>query len=508
MYAPDGYLDAIRTNDTAEMTIQISAGTGIDETTWDDLESITSASLPMSSVRQMSDKVYLLTEGLAVFEGDGIPTSPSAGMIAPPLQDSDEIESGIWSEGISDADGNISWTMTINVSAPHTSALTVYPDGPAVLSASVTFTRNGSTVAQGQLTADSDGALVWPTAVTFDRILVTVSRIDRPYSHVRIAELDFGAMTPIPKEYLGDTVQFVQETDVLQRSIPLYELDFSVINIDGEWDDDSPARRNEIFQLGAIVSASLRVSINRAVYTIPYGRFTIAEKRADGDLVRYVCYDLRSRMRNRESSVVLSTGTSLGTTFSDLLLELGIPHIVDSSVREMYPTENAELTDGTALDSALEIQQRYGVRLIPNRDGFIYVTSGEQGDDYGTMPKDQLVDYPKPDNSEQFNFIAVKYGDSEFDLDLRNNTAELKSILLYRNPLIVTEAQARTLAYAVRNSMYAKCQEIESIGDGSIDVLDTVSVYGRHSETPVPMKAIYVEFVFDGALSATTRAIV
>lgn len=508
MYAPDGYLAALRANDTAEVTVQISTGTGIDETAWDDFETVQATSLPMSSVPQMSDKVYVLTEGLATFEGDGIPTSPSAGMIAPPLQETEGIETGIWSETISDGSGAINWTFSIVLDVPHTSALTVYTAGPGIVSASVVFYNGSSEVARGSLTINSDGTLVWPTAVTFTKADVTVASIDTPYCHVRIAELDFGAMVPIPTDYLGDSIQFVQEADVLQKSIPLQELDFSVINIDGEWDEDSPDSRNEAYLLGALVTASLRTSVGGSVYTIPLGRFTIAEKRADGDLVRFVCYDLRTRLRNRESSIVLSTMTSLGTTLSDLLLELGIPHVVEASVREMFPTENAELTEGTALDSVLEIQQRYGVWLVPRRDGFIHVVTGDPGEEYGELPREQLIDHPKPANSESYNYISVRYGESEYTIDLRQNPSELKSILSYLNPLIVTEAQAGELAETIRDSLYSKCQEIEAIGDGSLDVMDTLSVYGRHSDTPVPMKAVYIEYRFDGTLSATSRAIV
>lgn len=498
----------------AAVDAYISVGTSIDATSVDDVTGITGGLLGLSSTAQASDAVYTLTPGMATYEGDGIPTSVSAGMVAPPLSAmSYPPETGLWSDVISDADGSISWTLTVALSAEHTSALTLYTDGPSITAGTVVFTASDGTTASEALICSSDYAQV-ATAHAYTSIAITVTAISEAYHHVRIAEIEYGASRALATTTLTGEVTLLEELDPTEKSLPMTELDFDIINVDGSFDPDNPASRLSEFVLGYPVRLSFTVRSGSSRWTVPMGRYWIGERSSADTSIGIHSFDARWFLSQSSASWSLSTGTSIGASLEAMLSDMGIPHAVDDALYEVYPDADHTFDqETTRLEDALAVEQAYGIYLVPQRSGVIQVTQTWPGGTADTLPLARMTSWPRPKQSDRYNYIIVQYapGDTStaqtVEKDLRTDTGETKSVLqVLGNPLVTTEARATATAERIAARLTNEEVEVECLGDPALDAGDTVPVPGRWTQDePVSYAIRRIEHTWSGMLTQTIR---
>lgn len=159
---------------------------------WTDMTITTGAGLPCSSPRQIQIWDTSAEENLATFEGDGIRT---AGMVAPPLSPT-TIPSprvGAWSGAISDESGVVSWTISGTGSAEYTSSIVVFSSSrTSIREASIVYTKvDGTTVTES---ARSDGDRIIFDASSYKAFTITISRVSKPFSHVRVLNVAPGGV--------------------------------------------------------------------------------------------------------------------------------------------------------------------------------------------------------------------------------------------------------------------------------------------------------------------------
>lgn len=512
--ASDAYIEAMRSL-SRTVDVRLAVGVNVDLTASDDVSGTAATALPMSNTAQLLDAIYTLTEGLATFEGYGIQTAVSAGNVAPPISAVDyPPEAGVWSDVISDADGAIDWTLSITMSQSHTSAFTVYTEGPSVTAATATFYLDGEVVASGAMTP-STGTLQWSEAVTYDAVDVNITAIESPYCHVRVCEVEFGVSRTMSKSTLTDTVTLIQEMDRTQITLPLDELDFSILNIDGSWDIDNPDGLYSLVAVGNPVSAAFVCTLDSgASVTIPMGRFLVGEKDGSDTELRITCYDYRKALQDTYTTWSIDTTTPLGTLLDDLLTETHIPHLVEDEVLEIYADNPYTFTEEySLLDAMLWIAQYYDIWLVPERDGQIHIRYGPPSGDYGDVDPDMEYDWPTPKGYTTYNYIQVAYGTSDatsyYNLDLRTTTSGGKSQVSISNPLILTVEKAEEVARRVASRLYADMVEMEWRTDLLADLGDSMGLYGRHaSGTSTAYTLAYREVTYNGGLSAIVRGII
>lgn len=511
MYAaPSGYEDAVRSMDRTE-DIYLSLGMGIDHTAADDVTAISGSFLPLSNTDQATDAVYQLTPGLATWERDGIRTALSAGNIAPPLQSTDyPPEAGLWSDAISDGDGNITFDIAITLSKSHSSAFRIFTEEMNVVAGTVTF-HNGDSSETHDLECH-DGYAQVAEIVTYDSIDIHITKIDQFYAHVRIPELEFGAAITLSKSQLTEGgVTWISEIDPLELTMPLGEVDLSIINVEGDYDVDNPGGAYAELAIGYPIELSFTIRSGGQRFTIPCGQFIISEKQAEDNALRLTCCDPRWMLSSVYSSWSLPGNQSIGTTLDDLLDEYNVAHIVDEDLFDLTP-ETADFTDQTSiLDDLLSIQQRYAIYFLPNRDGMVHVTKTWPSDDYGDAELRDLYTWPEPQNMTTYNFVSIKYGGENsttyYQVDLRTDPSESKQTLQISNPLILTTEEAQTLANRIIGRMFSVKTETDWRGDPALDLCDTIGIPGKWTQTtPDTYKVIKTETTYDGAIRMLVTA--
>ena len=491
------------------ITVQISIGTGIDSTASDDVVSITGGFLEMSNTDQALDSNYVLTPGLATFEGSGIKTAYSAGLIAPPIQAVDyPPEAGLWSDDISDADGEMEWTVEIQLSQAHTSAFSIYTDTIHILQARIQY-YNGETLARDTTISPTGDVFQDTETTTYDRILVTVLKIDRPYHHVRIVEFEFGASITMSNSVIGGSVSLIREMDPLCTTVPISELDFSLVNVNGEYDSDNPDTLIDQLQKWCPLDLSFTVITDSGRVTVPMGTYYITEHVGTDTDLQVAAQDARAIIQSIVRPMTLSTTESFGDMFEDLLNELGIPYSISDEAYSEFPVADVTM-DGQEYDlltQCLFIQQFYGIVLTPGRDGFLHVDVDPVPDTASSLTADLLTSFPAPAQSQTYNCISVRYGQNgTYTLDMRTNQTEARSVLNINNPLVQTETDAQRIAQETKTRLYSQLFEAEAIADASLDPGDRIPIEGRWTQgDPETYKLTSIELVYDGGFLMTLK---
>ena len=143
-----------------------------------------SEGLPMSSPYQVG--IWDTSDGdpMAVFSGKGIKTS---GRDVPPLeaQTVPLPRCGIWSAGISDGNGAISFSITGVVSGgPYTSTIVMLTD-PDVTITSATISYDGGSAITGQC----NGSKVEFSKGTYQSFTISIIGVSMPYEHVHVLNI-------------------------------------------------------------------------------------------------------------------------------------------------------------------------------------------------------------------------------------------------------------------------------------------------------------------------------
>lgn len=507
----DAYRTAVYSDDRS-VDIFVSIGSGIDNTAADDLSSVSGSFLPLSNTGQVADAIYSLTAGMAVFEGDGIPTAESAGITAPPVTASAyPPETGLWSAGISDADGNITFTVTLTFSKAHTSALRVYTDGPEVLSATVAFSDGSSST---QVTPEmGTGCFTVADARTYTTVVIAITKIATAYCHARIAEIEFGASKTLSTSEMAGEVSVLDELDPTELSAPMRELDLSVINVSGDFDADNPSSRLSEVDIGTPINLSFTVNASDgSKYTVPCGRYVIAERSADDLRVSLVAFDARYPLTSIYRQWTISADTSIGAAIDAMLTLYDVPHLTDTALHSLMPDAAVTFDDQSSLaDDLLTIQQAYGVYCLPDRDDTIHVTRDWPSASYGQIPGDTIYAWPAPQQATSYNAISIGYTTTDGTLyveeDLRTDTAQAKNILeIGSNPMITTQARAQAVLDRIKARLMAEETETDWRGDPAMDLGDTVSIPGRWTqESPRSYAVRKREITYDGTFREKVR---
>ena len=504
--APDGYRDIAMSENRIE-SVYMSMGIDIDNTSADDISSYTGSRLPMSSGGQLVDATYEVNPGLATFEADGIATAVSAGMIAPPLRASETIRTGYWSSIISGEDGSMDFSLTIAFRGPngelreHISALTVYTAGPNIVSGSVFFILNGVET-EVPLTC-SRGRAVAQGSNTYDTIRIEVSGIDEPYRHLRISEVEFGDSITVSMAEVTGEVTYIDEMDPLWQGLPMRELDFNLINVDGRYDEDNPNGMYSRMGIGNPVNISFTIYSSTKKYSVPMGRFVMAEKKASGNTLAVTAFDTRWYLSELYVSWSLSVSESIGDALEGVLTAAEVEHRIDQAVYDIYPSANAAFSESSSLlDDIHAIVQAYGLTFLPNRAGTIVVATDFSSDVYGLIPPNIQFSWPASNQMNQYNYVDVAYGTNHVIADLRENPNTEKIILSVNNGLIVTAAHAQAVCARLVSKLYSKAVKVRWAGDPVMDLYDSVDVFSMWTidSAPTRYKAVKREMTFNGMI--------
>ena len=494
----------------------VTIGTGIDSTAADDISAVTGQNALLSNTSQLFDAYYDIDSIYANYEADGIPTALSNNLVAPPVTPVGiPWYTGVWSDPISASDGTIAWTLTIALSQAHTSAFTLTFVGPQIVTGTVTFKNGNTAVATENLTGPAL-TFMFNTTRTFDTVIISVTKLNEPYKHARLAEIEFGASETFSSSELVDTIDLIQQADFLQECIPISEMDFSLINIDGKYDLDNLVdghnKALEKVAVGTPVTLSFTFYDGGVQTTKTMGKYYIVRHDAQEDRLHITAQDPRAILQNRVSAISLATGTTIAVSISTALTAQGVPHVIDPSAQDLHPTEDYVFKrNENLIQQLLYIQQRYQIYVQPDRYGMLHISYGDPTGTGNDITQDTLITYPKPSLATTYNFITIDYGPAgnrqQYDLDMRVHPDDVVKSYALDNPLIMTQTQAQGLAQRIQSYMFSQQYLAEVIGDPDLELYADIKIDGRWSANdPLEYKVQSIEYTYDGGLTMRVEA--
>lgn len=488
------------------VSLLMRIGVGIDVTAPDDVTAITGSLLPMSSRDQALDSKYDMSN-LCTFEGYGIPTADF--QTVPPLSAAViPIQAGLWSDVISSADGSMDWTLSLTFSRSHSSALTLFTQGPHITHAVITYSLNGAVVATEDVENTAENIQV-RTVYEYDAITVRVLSVDDAYRHIRISEIEFGASVTLSNASISGSVNLMCEVDPTWLTIPLNELTFQILNEDYIYDFDSPEEITRNIGMGIPVLLTFKAAVEGGYESIACGRFIIRSMDPNNGLIRVTADDSRVVFNDVREEWSIPVTKSMGDAFDDLCESLYLAHSCDQSLYSLYPPRTIEFgEDSTYMEDLVDLLQLMDLQMVPDSGGYIVFRPHISGGDYGSVSESRMFTYPlKQTNFSQYNYICVRYGSNQYDIDLRPpGKSEAVNQLLISNPLVQTEAEARAIAESVAARLHSVELIVDWTGDPSVEVGDTIAFPGRWSEATSRV-ILMQEMVYDGGMSMRTTVI-
>lgn len=151
---------------------------------WTDMTVTTDAGLPFSSPFQIQIWDTTAELKVATFEGDGIKTS--GGRVAPMLSSvsSPSPRYGAWSDVISDGSGALTWRIIGTGTGQYTSSIVLLSSSECYITEAEIAYQTDSGTATASVVS-SDPTMTFPSG-TYKSFTITIKRISRPYSHVRV----------------------------------------------------------------------------------------------------------------------------------------------------------------------------------------------------------------------------------------------------------------------------------------------------------------------------------
>lgn len=505
------YLTAIRSN-IRTINAWLTLGADIDSTASDDITSVTmSDSLLMSNIDQLIDAEYQVSTKLAVFEGPGIATDASIGLMAPPLASATSPpQIGVWSGSISASDKSLVWTLTVEFGSSHTSALTIYFGSVYATDFTVDFYLDGVNIGSESTSENNQSVCMTEDSYTYDKIVITTSAISHAYRHVRIAELEFGRSVSYGITNLTGDIETVDDFDFTGATSPIKELDFRLNNVGGTYDEDNPSATLDKFQIGLPVKLSYSILLADDSYeTVDMGKYYIISRSYDGSTVSVISQDVRSTMASIYPVLTLTTSVSLGAQCLTILSDYGIPHDVDSSLDSIYLTSAHSYTGDTDLLTVfIHIAQRCSCHMSVNREGAL-VLKEISPTYYGLVGRDHELSNPGPVYVDGYNGISISNGTDTWPYDLRTDTTIQRNTLSISNPLIANGTQAIALKDHIVAGLYSTKIRCDTILDPAMDSTDTVKMATRFTTDSASLGLMHISSVktsYSGSLKVTVEA--
>lgn len=499
---PEGYREAVMDKD-ATFSIGISRGQFIDPTAKDAITSTTfTGALPFSNLSQLynaNDKGYMK---FATFEKSGIPTASSYGLTAPPTKSTSSFEVGIWSSSISDMNGVFDGTLEIVFSSVHTSGLTLDFSEVWAKDFKLTF-YNGTVITNTETVTDAPGKWYSPRSYAYNRISMHITRLSEPFAHMRLTEVFFGSALQISGNELVGAINFIAEYDPLKITSNIDEMNMSLLNSDGRYDEDNPVGKFGTIKSGTSYSVSITVKSKGTSYSVPVGKYYIVESKGQRTRIDLRLWDCRSILSGVNPIITFNSIDHLYLQLDNFLSSYAVSHKLSETLNTMTIPQNVSFTGDTdGLTILIFLVQSIGYDLYVDRDGDLNIKIMPI-DDWGTVGAKDVFEFPTVYPYTKYDFLTIQIGNISKDYDLRTSPETYPSVVTISNPFIITEVAADALAARIIPKMhYVNAKSFKWRGDPAEDAGDIIRCNTRMSASGAELKKMIViskEWIYDGS---------
>ena len=474
-------------------------------------EVTTSAELPFSKKNQTIDKTVHMSQKVATAElGEWVLN----GTYAPVSLVGDNEEVGYWSEALSDLSGNIDVTLTFEFSASVSSkAITVIFDDATgncgenfILKA---YDSNNTLINSTTITGNNSSVVIVDmTAENYKKIVLNITKTNKPYRHVRVCEVLFGYLKIFTDDDIVSAI-FEYDSSIYSESFPSNKMTLTIDNTDRRYNIINPAGIYKFLQKGQGLNGSVVINNSRIIM----GRFYFNSSSSDDNsmTVKIIAYDKAYSLDNipctigQSGSWTMNEAVAAVISNSGLNIVTAIPEAIGVRVVGKAFPNNASCREALRL-----IAQAAMCVCYFNR--FDELEFREQGIEtfVDSLNNDNMSSYPGITDTGLINSIIITAKD-EYSKTENTYTAqdvgegEEKKVLNINNPLVLSNDVAQWVLSRTKYRIRYAVSEQGNPARELQDVINIADVYGENKNGLVIKETFTSSIGLIGSIEAVTK---
>lgn len=322
----------------------------------------------------------------------------------------------------------------------------------------------------------------------YNRVVIIIDSWSHPKCRGRIEEVTFGGTSVYTKEDLL-SYDHNQSADLLSAALPTNEIKFSLRNDDDRWNPDNPSGLYSFLLEQQEIKVRYGMRIGNEIEWIKGGTFWLSEWSTpdNGIEASFVAKSAIALM------VDTYTGPKSGTLYDMAVAafeQADLPQMDDGSPRYVVDArlKNIQATpgefDGYTLAEVVQMVANAGnCAIYLDRDGVVRLQTWEPAYSNYIIGPFVSYSYPEYELTKPVKAVSVAYGD---DLRVQLNTGYRGEIQTVDNPLITTEATARSVAEKAMTVLEnRKVISGEFRADVRLEALDPVIVTSKYASNAI-----------------------
>lgn len=347
---------------------------------------------------------------------------------------------------------------------------------------------NGGTVVAQETVEDSTAVnlLVWFNYSNYDRIVLEILEWSHPYHRARNMSFFPGLNRTYTKSDLTN-YKHSQSVDLLSAALPSNEVQFSLTNLNNEWNPDNPTGIERYLQERQKITVNYGLRIDDAVEWVTGGVFWLAEWSTPANGIE-VTFTGRNFC---EFANMAYTGTKSGTLYAIASAAASQLTAIDASITwnisetlKDYSSDFTETQNEFTVADVLQLVANAGCCVIwQDRAGMVHLEPrSEESTDYA-ITLFRSYSYPEYEFMKPLKAVEVSYGDDQKVTDTAAAVGETQTV---SNDLITNQTTAAAVAAATKELLLnRKTESGEFRADPRLDALDTVTVESKFAENTV-----------------------
>ena len=335
----------------------------------------------------------------------------------------------------------------------------------------------------------------------YDKIVIQITRWCLPHHRARISNILVGIKQTYSKTELMNYSHTI-EVDPVSAALPTIEIEFSISNLNGQYNPDNPQGAEKYLMERQEITARYGYLIDGAIEWIPAGTFYMSEwdTPQNGITASFKARDMQELMTDTYSGPVEGTLLEIATAAFE---QAALPKqkdgsnrwIVDVSLETIHAPEGASLDGNTIAEVLQYVANAACCVFYQDRGGIYHIEPLPSGvTDY------EINQFRSYENSEislskQLKAVSINDGAAVVSFGSAGETQDVN------NPLVSAE-RAETVATWIGN--YLKNRRIlsgEFRADPRLDALDRVSNENQFAQSTVLVTSI--KYTYNGAFRGT-----
>lgn len=369
-------------------------------------------------------------------------------------------------------------------------------------------------------------SLVMVDIIDYDRIVIQVRKWCLPYHRARVEEIFVGMNKVYSKSDLFSYIHS-QSVNPVSTSLPKTEIEFSIDNVDGEYDPLNSQGMVKYLMERQEVESRYGLKLNDgSVEWIKGGTFYLSEwhGKQNGIVADFTARDLLEFMSDiYYDSITEITERSLYDLAVSVLESSTLPlnsdgtvkWIIDESLKSIYTT--APLPEDTRANCLQLIANAGECVLYQDRTGTLRIEPlSENIEDYminsfNSYSKSEIA-LSKPIRKVAVKIYIYTIGDNGIESKTRKggypttprNEADVGELIEIDNPLVTTTERASSLGYWLYTHLgHRMTLDSSWRADVRLDALDIIT--HENSYTSDNVRITDVEFKYNGAFRGTSK---